>query len=169
MAPSSCLPCPRRPAASLHWSTARRQRAVRHLLQCRQGQQRHIICQAGSKPGPEYAALEAAVGAINKVLSFNSKLRGTANSGAGDSGSRSSGAGGGGVKGRSGSETGSSDNASAGGTPPGAASKPADAGKLVTFRARASGGRDVTVRCRRGWARVVVGLFIGSRGRRLVC
>jgi hypothetical protein len=77
----------------------------------------------GSRPGPEYAALEAAVGAINKVLSVNSKLRGS-----------------------SAAKDGSARQRVQDARADAAAAAAADPGKLVTFKARASGSKDVTVR-----------------------
>lgn len=92
------------------------------------GSSARCVAAAARPPGPEYAALEAAVGAINKVLALNSRARG--------GGSGGSGAGGGG------------DPHEAARREREAAAELArtDPGKLVTFRAKASGAKDVTVR-----------------------
>ena len=90
---------------------------------------RTSTCVAASSrpPGPEYAALEAAVGAINSVLAANNKLKGR----------------------RGQQQGGSNGGAAGGGDAAAAAASSADPGKLVTFRAKASGSRDVTVRTAR--------------------
>jgi len=87
--------------------------------------------QASSRPGPEYAALEAAVGAINKVLAVNNKIRG------GGSSSNSSAA--------TGVDQDAAQQRARQAREKAAVAVRADPGKLVTFRARASGSKEVTV------------------------
>lgn len=74
------------------------------------------VASAGRPPGPEYAALEAAIGAINRVLALR--------------GGRAKGAAGGAQDGANGGEQ---------------AAARVDPGKLVTFRAKSSASREVTV------------------------
>ncbi|KIZ03782.1 hypothetical protein MNEG_4171 [Monoraphidium neglectum] len=94
-----------------------------------------LLQRAGRRP-PEYAALEAAVGAINKVLAINSKIRG------GGSGSADGSASGSSARGNS--DASSAREAARGAREEAAALARSDPGKLVTLKARASGSKDVT-------------------------
>jgi hypothetical protein len=105
-----------------------------------------LLQRAGRRP-PEYAALEAAVGAINKVLAINSKIRG------GGSGSADGSASGSSARGNS--DASSAREAARGAREEAAALARSDPGKLVTLKARASGSKDVTVRVRAGTTLVV--------------
>lgn len=87
-------------------------------------QRRPSLIRSGHKPPAEVAALEAAVGAINKVLAFNNRLKGGSGKKAVDARQQAHG-------GQSQSD---------------AATRSSDPGKLVSFKAKASGARDVTVR-----------------------